>query len=84
VPSPPPAGPEVERLALSEGSWVDVARGWLGDADEVFEVLLRDVEFSTSRLFRYDHWVEERRLGASWRPPQPLPHPAVGEAQGAI
>ncbi len=63
---------------------MDVARGWLGDADEVFEALLRDVEFSTSRLFRYDHWVEERRLGASWRPPQALPHPAVGEAQGAI
>ena len=67
----------VERLALDGTSWVDVSRGWLAGADTLFEALRADVAWETSRLFRYDHWVEERRLGAFWRPGNPLPHPAL-------
>jgi len=74
----------VERLQLDEHSWVDVARGWLAGADEVFDVLLRGVAWQSSRLFRYDHFVEERRLGAGWRFGAPLPHPALGEAQRVL
>jgi alkylated DNA repair dioxygenase AlkB len=69
-----------ERLQLGEGSWVDVVRNWLVEPDEVFEVLRADVAWQTSRLFRYDHEVEERRLGAGWRRGTPLPHPALAEA----
>jgi alkylated DNA repair dioxygenase AlkB len=75
---------EVERVALDDGSWVDVARHWVRDADDLFEALLHGVAWQTSRLFRYDHWVEERRLGASWHPPRPVPHPALAEAQSAL
>jgi alkylated DNA repair dioxygenase AlkB len=71
---------EVERLDLGGGSWVDVVRGWLVDADSVFEALRHDVPWQTSRLFRYDHEVEERRLGAAWHRGTPLPHPALAEA----
>jgi alkylated DNA repair dioxygenase AlkB len=67
----------VERLALDDTSWVDIGRGWLRGADLLFDALRRDVAWQTSRLFRYDHWVQERRLGASWRPGSPLPHPAL-------
>ena len=77
-------GVEVERVWLDETSWVDVARGWLAGADEMFEALHDGVAWRTSRLFRYDHWVEERRLGSFWRPGQPLPHPGVAVAQRAL
>ena len=69
----------VERLELDEHSWVDVARDWLVGADEVFEHLRDHVPWSTSQLFRYDHVVEERRLGASWRRGSPLPHPVLAD-----
>jgi alkylated DNA repair dioxygenase AlkB len=70
----------VERLDLGGGAWVDVGRGWLAGAEELFEHLRAEVPWATSRLFRYDHYVEERRLGSWWRPGSPLPHPALAEA----
>lgn len=70
----------IERIALDETSWVEVARGWLTGADALFEILLDGVAWQANRLFRYDHWVEERRLAAMWRPGSALPHPALGEA----
>src|SRR5687767_210639 len=74
----------VERVQLDESSWVDVARGWLTGADVLFDALLRGVAWQTNRLYRYDHWVEERRLGASWRPGTPLPHPALATIHRAL
>ena len=73
-----------ERLALDDTSWVDVARGWMAGADELFDALLNGVRWETNRLFRYDHFVEERRLGSFWRSGRPLPHPALAEAQRTI
>ena len=70
----------VERLELGEGAWVDVARGWLATARELYEHLLAEVPWQTSQLFRYDHVVEERRLGSWWSRGSPLPHPALAEA----
>jgi len=69
-----------ERLELGAGAWVDLARGWMEGAEDLYEHLLAEVPWQTSRLFRYDHEVEERRLGASWRSGTPLPHPALAEA----
>lgn len=74
----------VERLQLDETSWVDVSRGWLAGSDLLYESLLRDVPWQSNRLFRYDHWVEERRLGAFWRPGTPLPHPALAEVHRSL
>ena len=70
----------VERVELDGGAWVDVARGWLSGADQLYTHLLTGVTWQSSRLFRYDHHVEERRLGSSWRRGDPLPHPALAEA----
>lgn len=69
---------------LDDTSWVDVGRGWLANSDELFERLRNDVDWRTSRLYRYDHWVEERRLGSMWRRGMPLPHPALGEIHRAL
>ncbi len=73
-------GVPVERLDLGGGAWLDVARRWLVDADELFTHLRDEVAWQTSSLFRYDHRVEERRVGSWWKPGTPLPHPALGEA----
>jgi alkylated DNA repair dioxygenase AlkB len=70
----------IERVDLDADSWVDVARGWMAGADELTADLLRDVPWQASRLFRYDHFVEERRLGSWWSPGNPMPHPALAEA----
>lgn len=68
---------DVERVQLDEHSWVDVYRGWLSGADHLYESLLGGVAWQSSKLFRYDHWVEERRLGAMWTRGRPLPDPAL-------
>jgi alkylated DNA repair dioxygenase AlkB len=73
-----------ERLGLDETSWVDVCRGWLVGADALYRALLTGVPWQSSRLFRYDHWVEERRLGSSWRRGRPLPHPALAGVHRAL
>jgi alkylated DNA repair dioxygenase AlkB len=78
-----------ERIQLDGTSWVDVRRNWLGDAlgvdsGELFHALRDGVAWQRSRLFRYDHWVEERRLGSFWRPGQPLPHAALGDVHRAL
>lgn len=69
----------VERLQLDEASWVDVVRGLVRDADEVHAALLAGVRWGASRVFRYDRWVDEPRLGALWRATDPAPHPIVVE-----
>jgi alkylated DNA repair dioxygenase AlkB len=74
----------VERIQLDETSWVDISRRWLVGADTLFAALDEGVEWRASRLFRYDHWVEERRLGSMWRPGTPLPHPALAEVHRAL
>ena len=70
----------IERLELGDGAWVDVARGWLPDPDDLYHHLLETIPWQTGQLFRYDHVVEERRVGAGWSRGTPLPHPALAEA----
>jgi alkylated DNA repair dioxygenase AlkB len=80
----PAPGAAVERIALDENSWVDVGRGWLDGADELLDALRDGVAWQAGQLFRYDHRVEERRLGSWWRPGRPLPHPALAEVHRAL
>lgn len=78
----------VERLQLDDTAWVDVVRGWIPrqQADEVGAHLLEHVAWQTSQLFRYDHVVEERRLGSMWARDRgmALPHEALAEATRAL
>lgn len=76
---PPALHPDasVERLALDDASWVDVTRGLLDGADEVLAEVLAGTAWAQGRLFRYDRWVEEPRMGAMWRRGDPPPHPAL-------
>ncbi len=70
---------EVERLWLDDTAWVDVARGWLPDADRVYEEVLEQSAWQESKIFRYEKWVVEPRLTA-WSG-GPNAHPALLEAQ---
>lgn len=66
-----------ERLWLNETAWVDVARGFLPDADAVYEDVRERTEWQQGRLWRYEKWVEEPRLGAYGR--GMYEHPAIVE-----
>ena len=35
-----PACDAIERTPLSDGAWIDVARGWLPEADEVLQAMI--------------------------------------------
>jgi alkylated DNA repair dioxygenase AlkB len=61
--TPPSSAPE--RLQLDATSWVDVWRGWRADGGKTYAELAKGVPWKESRLWRYDHFVTEPRLGAS-------------------
>ena len=54
-------------MQLDERSWVDVARGWLPDADALYDELVETLPWRSTRVYRYDHWVTEPRLSTSLR-----------------
>lgn len=74
---------EFERHELDGGSWVEIARGWLTGADGVYRHLESAVPWRQGRVWRYERYVEEPRLGAggSLRNPH---HPVLADAQLAI
>ena len=72
-----------ERTTLDERSWVDVARGWLDGQAALLDLLQRELTWETSRVYRYDHWVEEPHLGAGFRFDSP-PHPVLLDAHRTI
>ncbi|GAA4078118.1 alpha-ketoglutarate-dependent dioxygenase AlkB [Nocardioides kongjuensis] len=70
-----------ERRVLSAGAWVDVARDWLPDADEVFATLVRDVPWRAERRAMYDRVVDVPRLVFTYMIGDELPHPALTDAR---
>lgn len=70
-----------ERRALSAGAWVDVARDWLPDADDVFATLVRDVPWRAERRAMYDRVVDVPRLVFTYMIGDELPHPALADAR---
>ena len=78
--------PEVvfDRVWLDDRSWVDVSRGWLAGAGAVHEALLERAPWRQGRLWRYDHWVDEPRLGASGRVDGEPLHPVLPELQRTL
>jgi alkylated DNA repair dioxygenase AlkB len=64
-PASPTPPSKAERLQLDATSWVDVWRGWHQDGGATFTELAKTVPWKQARLWRYDHYVTEPRLGAS-------------------
>jgi alkylated DNA repair dioxygenase AlkB len=76
------AEPVVERLQLDEGSWIDIVRGFVRDADTVHDDLARDAPWEQGKVFRYEHWHADPRL-SSWQAGDAR-HPALHEAEDWI
>jgi alkylated DNA repair dioxygenase AlkB len=73
-----------ERVWLDEGSWVDVARGWLAGADAVHDALVERASWRQGRLWRYERWVDEPRLSAPARVGDEPLHPVLPELHRAL
>ena len=82
VPAIDPAA-SFERLQLDDTSWVDIARGWLAGADAVYDHLVSTVAWRQGRVWRYERYLEEPRLGAGGSLSNPG-HPVLADAQSAI
>ena len=78
------ADPLVERVDLDERSWVDVVRGIVPSdaADAVHDELAGSVTWQQGRVFRYERYVDEPRLGG-WQAGEGR-HPALAEVQDWI
>jgi alkylated DNA repair dioxygenase AlkB len=72
----------VERVDLDDRCWVDVVRGMLPRADEVHDELEQAVAWQQGKVFRYERWIDEPRLG-SWQVGDAR-HPALVEVQSWI
>jgi alkylated DNA repair dioxygenase AlkB len=53
------------RLQLDATSWVDLVDGFVRQPDRRFRELRQTTEWRQNEVLRYDHYVPERRLGAS-------------------
>ena len=84
----PPAGgltfDGIERTTLTRGAWIDVHRSWLPEADEVFEAMVREVPWRAERRQMYEREVDVPRLLCHYGVGEPLPHPALARARGAL
>lgn len=56
-----------ERLALDDGSWVDMTRGWIEGADALFAELHHTVEWQCPTVSMYERRVAQPRLSAWFR-----------------
>jgi alkylated DNA repair dioxygenase AlkB len=73
----------VERVWLDDTSWVDVVRGWVADTAGLPERFAALPGWSQGRLWRYERWVDEPRLGR-WYAGGQAPDPVFIDAQRAI
>lgn len=76
---------DFERTWLDDASWVDVARGWVKHPEVVEQALRENLAWQQGRIWRYERWVDEPRLGAGWTPGRgEPPHELVREAHRTL
>ncbi|MGH9056339.1 MAG: alpha-ketoglutarate-dependent dioxygenase AlkB [Acidimicrobiales bacterium] len=54
----------VRRVDLGGGSWVDLCRGWLPGAGDLYGELASGLAWRQGTVFRYERWIPEPRLSA--------------------
>jgi alkylated DNA repair dioxygenase AlkB len=77
-------GDQVHRVGLTRGAWVDLRPGWVRNADDVLETMLREVSWQAEHRPMYDRVVEVPRLVAHYGDREPLPHPTLAAARDAL
>jgi alkylated DNA repair dioxygenase AlkB len=76
--------PAFERIDLGGGAWVDVARDWLGGADELCIRLIERVDWRHHRRWMYDRIVDEPRLTRWYDANEALPEEALAWFRVAV
>jgi alkylated DNA repair dioxygenase AlkB len=76
--------PAFERVELGGGAWVDLARSWLGGADELGLRLIDEVDWQHHRRWMYDRMVDEPRLTRWYGASEPLPDEALAWFRVAV
>jgi alkylated DNA repair dioxygenase AlkB len=71
------ADPVVDRVELSAGAWVDVVRGLIEEPEPLYRIMVDEVGWSQGRIFRYERWQEEPRMGAWFGIDRPGPAPLL-------
>jgi alkylated DNA repair dioxygenase AlkB len=74
---------EPQRVWFDEHSWVDITRGWVRDAPAVYRELVGTVAWEQGRIWRYEKWLDEPRLGSFARA-DALPHPVIAATHDAL
>jgi alkylated DNA repair dioxygenase AlkB len=74
----------VTRHHLSRGAWVDHLPGWVQGSDGVLQVLLGDIGWRADRRQMYEREVAVPRLLRWYGGEEPLPHPLLTQARGAL
>ncbi|HEX5586812.1 MAG TPA: alpha-ketoglutarate-dependent dioxygenase AlkB [Acidimicrobiia bacterium] len=74
----------LERVALTQGAWIDVARGWLRGADTLFDELVDAVPWRQGRRRMYDRVLDDPRLSHWYASGAPLPHPVLDDIARAL
>ncbi len=75
---------QVERIALTDGAWLDRLPGWLAGSDSVLETLLADVPWRAERRQMYDREVAVPRLLSWYQDSDPLPHHMLTAARDSL
>jgi alkylated DNA repair dioxygenase AlkB len=79
-----PLGDGVRRTRLDRGAWVDRRPAWVGGADDLFDVLRRDVPWHAERRQMYDSVVDVPRLLKFYAEGEALPHPVLAECRDTL
>jgi len=82
VPAPGPVHPE--RVRLAHGAWIDVQRGWLAGAGELFDRLAERVPWRAERRRMYDRTVDVPRLLCFYGEGADLPDPVLATCRDTL
>jgi alkylated DNA repair dioxygenase AlkB len=74
----------VARHWLDRTSWVDLGRGWLPRADDLYERVRGTASWREGAMWRYEKYVVPPRLTAWYAPGQPPPYPELAAAHHAL
>ncbi len=74
----------IERIALSDGAWLEVRPGWVTGADALFERLVATVHWRAERRPMYDQVVDVPRLLCWYGKGAELPDVGLAQAMATL
>jgi alkylated DNA repair dioxygenase AlkB len=78
------AAAPIQRHWLDQTSWIDVGRGWLPGAEELYQHVRDTAHWREGAMWRYEKYVVPPRLTAWYGPGRPPPFPELTAAHLAL